>query len=53
MGKIILKEGVNSSVKLFHDGQIGTFSSEIDDQIEENQRDSQDLIPVSLKCRKI
>lgn len=38
MCEIIFKEGINSSVELFHDGQIGGLAADIEDQVEEDHR---------------
>ena len=53
MGEIVFKEGVNPSVKFFHDGKICTLSSYVQNEVEKNERNTQSLISIPFKCCKI
>lgn len=49
MREVVLEEGVHPAVESLHDGEIGALAADVQDEVEEDERNAQCFIPVPLK----
>lgn len=53
MREVAVKEGLDTSVEGFHDGQVRTLASDVQYEVNEHKRNAEQFIPIPLQRRQI